>query len=201
MTEENANTDSELTNFLSLEGRLRTIAWLATLLPLAVFFALFYLTVREQGRLQALRQQETDLTSKIADLQSTLDRKNLDLLALQSYTAKLTVTVDIYFANEAQRPKVNEITAQFEKLGYDVNLEDRPRRDITQNSYVRYFFREDEQLAHEIQEQLKSLGVPVDVQSFADLADRASLGEIHPRGVELWLGKRYNPSADLHESD
>ena len=53
--------------YLARERRLRSATWAATLLPLAVFLALVYLAVRENNKLQDLREEKVKLEKEIED--------------------------------------------------------------------------------------------------------------------------------------
>jgi hypothetical protein len=191
MTEQMAKSGTDVQRYLASEKRLRMITLGATILPLAVFLTLIGLTVREKNKFINLREQNADLIKQISDNQSKLDKMKADI---SYYASQVTPSVDIEFANERQRSKAAEVAEHLKKLGYDVTVDDEPLGTrITQNTYVRYFFGNDEPLARQVQEQVKSLGINAEVQSFADESNRESLGYVRPKALELWLGKRYVP--------
>lgn len=191
MTDETPNLGANVQSYLAREKRLRLITWATTIFPLAVFLTLIYLTVRQQHKFQNLRQQNANLISQISDNQKKLDRMKADI---GYYASQLTPSVNISFANEGQRSKANAIAEQLKKLGYDVSVDDQPMgKRISQNTYVRYFFGKDVALAQKVQELAKSMGVSAQIQSFAEIdeEDRAALGYVKPKSLELWLGQRY----------
>ncbi len=200
MTDEKANFGTNFQNYLAREKRLRLITWAATILPLAVFLTLISLTIRQENKFQKLRQQNAGLSTKnaslmsqISDNQNKLDKMKSDI---DYYASQLKPSVIISFANEGQRPKANAVAEQLGKLGYDATVADQPMGNkISQNTYVRYFFGNDLALARTVQEQAKSLGIPAQIQSFAEIdeEDREALGYIRPKTLELWLGQRYVP--------
>jgi hypothetical protein len=194
LTDEKPNLGANVQTYLAREKRLRLITWATTIFPLAVFLTLIYLTVRQQHKFQNLGQQNDKLISQIKDNQKKLDRMKADI---DYYASELTPSVSISFANEGQRSKASAIAEQLKKkLGYNATVDDQPMgKRISQNTYVRYFFGKDTELAQKVQELAKSMGVPVQIQSFAEIdeEDRAALGYIKPKSLELWLGQRYVP--------
>jgi hypothetical protein len=200
LTDEKANSGTNVQTYLAREKRLRLITWATTIFPLAVFLALISLTVRQENKFQKLRQQNADLsnrndtlTSQISDNQNKLDKMKADI---GYYASVLTPSVSISFANEGQRSKASAVAEQLKKLGYDATVDNQPMgKRISQNSYVRYFFGSDLTLAQKVQEQAKSMGIPAQIQSFAEIdeEDREALGYIRPKALELWLGQRYVP--------
>lgn len=194
LTDEKPNLGASFQTYLAREKRLRLLTWAATIFPLAVFLTLIYLTVRQQHKFHNLRQQNTNLVNQISDNQKKLDRMKGDI---DYYASELTPSVIISFANEAQRSKANAIAEQLKKLGYGATVDDQPMgKRISQNTYIRYFFGNDAALAQKVQELAKSMGVPAQIQSFAEIdeEDRAALGYIKPKSLEFWLGQRYVPA-------
>jgi len=201
LTDETPNLRANVETYLARERRLRSITWAAALLPLAVFLALIYLTIQEKRNLQELRQQRLDLQNQqvslqrqIDDSQATLDKMKTDI---QYYASQLTPSIAISFANEGQRFKANELAGQLKKLGYEVTVDDEPKGvHISFRTYIRCFFQKDDSLARQLQEQLKSMGVNAELQSFAEIdeEDREALGYIRPKSVEFWLGRWYKPN-------
>jgi hypothetical protein len=189
---EKANSGTDVQRYLASEKRLRLITVAATILPLTAFLTLIVLTVREKSKFQNLRQQNVDLMNQIADNQTKLDKMKGDI---SYYASQLTPAVDIEFANDSQRSEAVEVGKQLKKLGYDITVDDEPLGvKKSQNTYVRYFFGNDEPLARQLQAQVKSLGIDAKVQSFAEEQNRESLGYVRPKALELWLGQRYRPN-------
>ena len=192
LTDEKPNLGASFQTYLVREKRLRLLTWAATIFPLAVFLTLMYLTVRQQHKFQNLRHQNANLMSQISDNQKKLDRMKADI---DYYASELTPSVKISFANEEQRSKADAIAEQLKNLGYDASVDDQPMgKRISQNTYVRYFFGSDAALAQQVQVLAKSIGVPAQIQSFAEEEDRAALGYVRPKALELWLGQRYVPA-------
>ena len=77
------NLQANVDTYLARERRLRSATWAATLLPLAVFLALVYLAVRENNKLQDLRQEKVKLENEIADKKKEL-RAQESQLSIQS---------------------------------------------------------------------------------------------------------------------
>jgi ABC-type transport system substrate-binding protein len=142
------------------------------------------------ARRSQLLQEIQGLTAEKNKEQETLKKMKGDIAY---YASQVTPSVDVYYANDGQRPKANEAAEQLKKLGYDVSVDAGPLKVISQNTYVRYFFTDDKELAEQVQQQIKSLGINAQVQSFAEEPDRKSLGYVRPKALELWLGKRYVP--------
>lgn len=93
--------------------------------------------------------------------------------------------------------KADDAAEEIRKLNYQASVQDKPDPRI-KNTYIRFFFEDDEQFAREIQKQIRLVGIDATIQGFADEPDRGVLGYIKPKTLELWLGSKYRPLADPH---
>jgi len=177
--------------YIESEQRVRRAAWVATLLPLAVFLTLIYLTVRENSKLQDARRQTDCLARQIAEKQQTLDRMKRDV---NYYASQVTPSVDIIFANEMQRSKALELAEQFKRAGFEAKVDDEPQGASVKHVYVRFFFDEDEKLACKLQELARPVHVNATIQGFLQVKDRNSLGYVRPKALEFWLGYSFVPT-------
>lgn len=114
--------------YLARERRLRSATWAATLLPLAVFLALVYLAVRENNKLQDLREEKVKLEKEIEDkktelqtLQSQLSIQNTALTSVREARPGPPPRVAYYRASVS-----DQITQALGKqgLGFELELRD-----------------------------------------------------------------------------
>jgi hypothetical protein len=101
--------------------------------------------------------------------------------------------ITIQIASKSQLAKAKEIAGRLRDLGYEVPPDEAIEIrgvHISNENYVRYFFKSDEDLARQIANQIKAMGI--DVQPFS-LVGEPDLGEVHPRTFEFRLGRKYNP--------
>lgn len=160
-----------------------------------------------QAELEAKKAELEKVDAQLTKAKQTAEIYGLALNAVSRKAPEETATafkeavaevpgvagITIQIAYKSQLGKAKEIAAQLKHLGYELPPDDTIEIrgvHISNNNYVRYFFKSDEALAEQIVSQIRAMGI--DVQPYS-LVGAPDLGEVHPRNFEFRLGRNYHP--------
>jgi len=160
-----------------------------------------------QAELEAKKTELNNVDAQLTKAKQTAEIYGLTLTTVSRKVPDETATafkqavgevpgatgITIQIAYKSQLGKAKEIAAQLRHLGYELPPDDTidiRGVHISNDNYVRYFFKSDEALAEQIANQIRAMGI--DIQPYS-LVGAADLGEVHPRNFELRLGRNYHP--------
>jgi cell division protein FtsL len=161
----------------------------------------------KQAELEAKQAELKEVDARLTKAKQTADIYGLTLNTVSIKSPEETAAafkravsqvpgaagITIQIASKSQLAKAKEIAGRLRDLGYEVPPDEAIEIrgvHISNENYVRYFFKSDEDLARQIANQIKAMGI--DVQPFS-LVGEPDLGEVHPRTFEFRLGRKYNP--------
>jgi hypothetical protein len=143
------------------------------------------------ANLTGAKLQDADLAN--ANLTgSNVSPVQLDEAIINDKTILSREVITIQIAQPSQLDKAKEIAAELRNLGYMVppDQDIQIRGMISNNTYLRYFFKSDELAANRIVNQIRAMGVHVEPYPLIGAND---LGQVYPGDFELRLGRNYKP--------